>query len=205
MRHTMRALLSGMLAVCCCCQATAEEKESGFWIFGQKAEIKVAQPSDVTSSSVATDSATTAQAAPTPDSATTPNQERRWMLNSPLAKVSWPRVQMPKPKLPPSPFPSRSDIDKARNSWVEPSPDPAKPSPLQAMKQGASRVKLSTRNAWDKTVDVFKPGEPTQAESSRVARGNNRPFWKRMLFVEPIEPEGPQTVTEWMAQDRVDP
>jgi hypothetical protein len=138
---------------------------------------------------------------------TTPEAERRWMLESPLAKVSWPRIhlpEMPKPKMPPSPIPSRADIDRARNSWVEPSPDAARPSPLQALKEGASRVGQSTRNAWDKTVDALRPGEPSSAPSSRVAR-DERPIWQRMFFAEPAQPQGPQTVTEWMAQERLDP
>jgi hypothetical protein len=191
--------------------AQEQEKRSGLWIFGQKAEIKVATPADVSSSAVASDataSATTTTSAPqipAPPTPATPEEERRWMLNSPTAKMSWPRLQAPKLKMPPSPFPSREDLDRARNSWVEKSPDPAKPSPLQAMKDGAGRFKKSTREAWDKTVDALTPGESADAPSSRVARADKRPFWKRMFFVEPSQPQGPQTMSEWIAQDRVDP
>jgi hypothetical protein len=214
MRHSMRALLSGLVVCCCCCQAMAQEQEkrSGLWIFGQKAEIKVATPADVSSSAVSTDApastasaTTTAPQIPLPQTPATTEEERRWMLSSQNAKMSWPRLQAPKLKMPPSPFPSRSDLDRARNSWVEKSPDPAKPSPLQAMKDGAGRFKKSTREAWDKTVDALKPGEPTDAPSSRVASTDKRPFWKRMFFVEPSPPQGPQTMSEWIAQDRIDP
>jgi hypothetical protein len=191
--------------------AQEQEKKSGFWIFGQKAEIKVATPADVSSSAVATDTSAAATASTTaPQTAaaqtpTTPEEEQRWMLNSPTAKTSWPRLRAPKLTMPPSPLPSREEWAKARNSWVEKSPEPAKPSPLQAMKDGAGRFTKSTREAWDKTVDALKPGERAPSPTSRVARGNKRPFWKRVLFVEPTEPQGPQTMSEWIAQDRVDP
>jgi hypothetical protein len=208
----MRALFGIVVFGACCCQLKAAETDSRWWPFGQKkeAELQVSPPSVAATQSQAAPSQPMQQQSPGSEYATAgvPEPERRWMFESPLAKVSWPRIHMPemsKPKLPPSPFPSREDLDRARNSWVEKSPDPAKPSPLQAVKQGASRVAQSTRNAWGKTVDALTPGERERGPSSRIARRDDRPLWKRMFFVEPIEPQGPQTVTEWMAQERVDP
>jgi hypothetical protein len=136
--------------------------------------------------------------------------ERRWMFQSPLTRVSWPRIhmpEMPKPRLPrPNLWPEKTDVDEARNAWVHPGPEPSRPSPLQAAKQGAQRVGESTRSAWRKTVDALTPGDGSNPDSSRIARRDTRPpFWKRMFTVEDPEPQGPRTVTEWMAQDRLDP
>jgi hypothetical protein len=186
----------------------AAESGSKWWPFGQSSATGSAPtattPGAETLPSVATDQSTTvAQYPPAPEAET----DQHWMISSPFAKVSWPRLQMPKLHMPPSPFPAKSELDAAKNSWVEKSPDPAKPSPLEAVKDGARRVGQSTRDAWGKTVDVFTPGESrnTRDRSSRVAR-REPSAWKRMFGVgDQRKVEGPQTVTEWMAQDRIDP
>jgi hypothetical protein len=130
------------------------------------------------------------------------------MIESPLAKVSWPRLQFPevhKPQLP-ALWPHKSQVEAARNAWMGQDPAAAQPSPLRAVTDGARRVGESTRAAWDKTVDVLTPGEDPSRSSSRIARREPRPaWWKRMFSVEDSQPQGPQTVTEWMAQERLDP
>ena len=74
------------------------------------------------------------------------------------------------------------------------------------MSGGARHVGQRTRAAWGKTVDAITPGGSSDSTSSRVARREDRPpLWKRMFGSEEQQPEGPQTVTEWMAQERVDP
>jgi hypothetical protein len=83
--------------------------------------------------------------------------------------------------------------------------DPAKPSPLQAARNGARRVADGTRAAWHKTVDVLTPGESTAASSDLARSDAQLPFWKRMFAADEPEPQGPRTVAEWMAQDRLDP
>jgi hypothetical protein len=133
------------------------------------------------------------------------------MIESPLAKVSWPRVHMPevpKPHLPTSPWPKKSETSTARNTWVEPTPEPPKPSPLQTVKDGAHKVGQGTRAAWDKTVDFVTPGPPKQS-SARVARRNHQPtkpsMWKKMFGMnEPSKEDGSQTISQFIAQDRVD-
>jgi hypothetical protein len=75
------------------------------------------------------------------------------------------------------------------------------------MNDGAKRVGTSTKNAWHKTVDVLTPGESTTASASRsklAHRPVKPPFWKRMMG-QNDELQGPQTVPEWMAQQRVQP
>jgi hypothetical protein len=88
-----------------------------------------------------------------------------------------------------------------RNSWVEPETVTPTPSPVQRFGQ-------RTRAAWDKTVDALTPESrpQTSGPSSRVARRENRPMWKRMFGSnEPQTKEGSQTIGEFIAQDRVDP
>jgi hypothetical protein len=134
------------------------------------------------------------------------------MYESPTSKVSWPRIHMPefslpKPHLPrPQLWPSEPEVNEARNAWVQDNPNPNRPSPLQAVKQGAQRVGDSTRRAWHKTVDVLTPGDPPNSTSSRIARRDVKPpFWKRMFGADETQSQSPRTVTEWMAQERLDP
>jgi hypothetical protein len=141
---------------------------------------------------------------------TLPNDRKMGSSSSPI--ISWPRFHMPefslpKPRLPrPQLWPQRSQIDDARNAWVERSPDPSRPSPLQAAKEGVRRVGDSTRTAWRKTIDALTPGAATAPRSSRIARREPQPpLWKRMFAAHETQPQGPRTVTEWMAQDRLDP
>jgi hypothetical protein len=111
------------------------------------------------------------------------------------------KPQLPRPQL----WPRDEQVNEARNAWVQENPDPDRPSPLQAVKQGAQRVGDSTRRAWHKTVDVLTPGASSTPTSSRIARRQNKPpLWKRMFASEEPQ-EGPRTITEWMAQERLDP
>jgi len=133
--------------------------------------------------------------------------ERRWMFQSPLTRISWPRIHIPTmPRLPrPQLWPRKNEVDEARNAWVQTSPDPARPSPLQAVRQGAQRVGESTRSAWRKTVDVLTPGDASSADSSRMAQRETQPFWRRVFTVEEPAPKGPRTIPEWLAQERLEP
>jgi hypothetical protein len=79
---------------------------------------------------------------------------------------------------------------------------------MQSVSNGARRVGQSTRAAWDKTVDVLTPGLQSSASgaSSRVARRDRTPVWSRMFGSnEPSKKEGSQTMSEFIAQDRIDP
>jgi hypothetical protein len=148
---------------------------------------------------------------PTTGYTTEPLPEQHWMLNSPLARVSWPRIHMPevslpKPKIPrPQIWPRKSQVDDARNAWVQKSPDPARPTPLQAIQQGAQRVGDSTRTAWRKTVDVLTPGAASSAPDPRVTARDTKPtLWQRMRGAQPEKKQGSQTVTEMLSQERID-
>jgi hypothetical protein len=131
--------------------------------------------------------------------------EPHWMLSSPLAKVSWPRLHMPevpKPKMPAAPFSNNAMPTTNKNAWAVPNAQPPlKPSPMQRFGQ-------STRNAWHKTVDALTPGDDSKSggPSSRVARRDDRSVWQKMFGSdEPKKKEGSQTIGEFIAQDRIDP
>jgi hypothetical protein len=214
MRHTARVLLGLSFAVFLCPPAMAAE-QSGIrlWPFrGDRTDN-----SELTGNSLAPKAPTTAGS-----SGTMPSQppttrytdelpEQNWMLNSPLARVSWPRIHMPevslpKPKIPrPQIWPRKSQVNDARNAWVQKSPDPARPTPLQAMQQGAQRVGQSTRTALRKTVDVLTPGAASSAPDPRVAARDAKPtLWQRMRGTQPEKKQGSQTVTEMLSQERID-
>jgi hypothetical protein len=117
-----------------------------------------------------------------------------------MPELSMPRLS--RPQL----MPRTSQVDEARNAWVEQNPETLRPSPLQAAKNGARKVTDSSRTAWRKTVDVLTPGAPSPPVSARLAgQPVKPPFWKRMFAANEPQPQGPRTVTEWMAQDRLDP
>jgi hypothetical protein len=148
--------------------------------------------------------------APLPNSTTAPSSAPPTSELAPRTSffptVTWPEFQMPQlPKLQ-LPFWAREEtVDQTRNAWVEKSPNPSTPSPWQAMTDGAQRVSTSTKAAWRKTVDIFTPGDNSApAPSRRLARREEPSIWGRIFAGEP-EPEGPQTVTEWMGQERIKP
>ena len=208
MRHSLRALISGLLIGACFCNAATAESGSRWWPFGKR-DTEQAEPAASAADPGTKPPSSVEQPAAPPDSAEGEPDER-WMIDSPLAKVSWPRLhlpKMPKPNLPrPQLWPKKSDVETARNAWVEQNPEAVQPSPLQAVTDGARRAADSSRAAWDKTVDAFTPRPTADGASSRIARRDARPpWWKRMFGAEQWQPEGPQTVTEWMAQERLDP
>ena len=124
-------------------------------------------------------------------------------------KPTWPAIHLPEfstlrpPKMPQKNWGNDPEVEMSRNTWYE---EPAQPrrSPWQAVKDGAQHVGQGTRNAWDKTVDALTPGDE---ETARVSQREEpkAPLWKRMIGIEEEKQQGPRTVTEWMAQERLDP
>jgi hypothetical protein len=135
-------------------------------------------------------------------------KKERWMLSSPKGKVSWPHLNKDLSKGGPLFSTKKKEEDPTRNSWVEKTPAPPKPSPMKPVTDGAHKFSTSTKSAWHKTVDALTPGEPTpqpKASSPRIAKREVQPpSWKRM-FGAKSELQQPQTVPEWMAQQRLDP
>jgi hypothetical protein len=118
-----------------------------------------------------------------------------------------PELSLPKPRMPQL-WPQNPEVDDTRNAWAGQSADPQQPSPLQAMRDGAKRVGNSTKSAWRKTVDTLTPGDGAANPSPPqvASRDVKPPFWKRMFAAEePPPPQGPRTVSEFFAQERLDP
>lgn len=219
MRHAARQLLGVCVVVGCCCHSVhAEEAKSSWWPFGGGDEPAAAEPSTtapvVPPPVVTTSPAQRATEEPLPDVG--PVKDRPWMIQSPFAKVSWPELRMPKlafskPDLPErAAFPDHSKAEAAKNSWMEQPPEAARPSPLQVVKNGAHTLSESTKTAWRKTVDAVTPGDQSAGKTPnnpRMAHRDlavERSFWDRMTGNEEPKQEGPRTITEWMAQDRVE-
>jgi hypothetical protein len=118
--------------------------------------------------------------------------DKGWFLQSPLANVGWPKIEMPKLQL----FPSLSDGEGG------PTLRERITAPFARLNAGRQRLVDGTRETWARTVDAIRFGDDDQ----RVAQRSAEPgFFSRLFSLEPEEPEGPRTVTEWMAQDRIDP
>ena len=209
MRHRLNSVIGVLLIGSCLCEAATAQSGSRWWPFGRSAAEDSLPPADAAVAPTSTPGQAGEQA---PPSQYTPADEtvQKWMIDSPLAKVSWPRFhlpEVPKPHLPGAQlWPKKSTADADHNAWLEPDPGSKQSSPMQAMAGGARRVADGSRAAWEKTVDALTPGDSSSRTSSRVARRDTRPsWWKRMFAVEDRQPQGPQTVTEWMAQERLDP
>jgi hypothetical protein len=192
----MRALISIVLVGWICCPETAAESERKWWQFGQGREADVTVPPQAALAPAPSAPAQVPQQPTLPDDSGVEAPEPHWMISSPFAKVSWPRIHMPE-----SPWARKTETNPNRNAWAEPGPDPLKPSPMRRFGQ-------STRAAWNKTVDAVTPGDQSKSNgpSSRLARRDDRSVWKRMFGSnEPPKKEGSQTIGEFIAQDRIDP
>ena len=79
--------------------------------------------------------------------------------------------------------------------------------PLAPVKTSAKKVGEGTKKAWEGTKEIFTFGGAKSAKPAAGAAAPKEPsVWKRMFGGEvKKEPEGPQTVAEWMAQPRLDP
>lgn len=107
-----------------------------------------------------------------------------------MPRVSMPKVTMPKITMPK--WPTGQD-GKAI-------------SPFAPLTAGFSKVSLGAKKAWEGTMEMFTFGSGNNVSQPRP-RATSQPkpsFWQRMFSSAP-EPDGPQTVSEWMSQQRLDP
>lgn len=89
---------------------------------------------------------------------------------------------------------------------MEKQAEPESASPWQVVTEGTHRLGESTRNAWHKTVDALTPSSMKANAPPAPRTARREPLWRRALGLgEEEKPEGPQTVTEWMAQERLNP
>lgn len=216
MRFTVRALVAGILMVCCR-GVVAAETGSSWWPFGRHADATVAQPHSVGQASLP--SATTAlpeattppagagpvahevQLPATPATPSDANSDSHWMVNTPKKKISWPKLHMPEmPKSLSSKSAAAEKPEASKNKWAEKTPTPPKTSPMESVK-----------SAWHKTVAAVTPA-PSAKQTTKPApppqvasRATSPPFWKKMFGAKEPEMQQPQTVPQWMAQKRLDP
>lgn len=219
MRHSLRVLLS--VSIIAAGQAArGEESRWKWWPFSSGVEDTVPAPSSSTAaaagpqhlaehtpaaSPTTNERVASAAEAPLADyPVTSAPSDSPPLADTPFPKFTWPKppVTIPRPQLPQL-WPNRHQVDDTRNAWVGKSIEPERPSPLQAVRNGAHRVAASTRSAWHKTVDTLTPGSRTQHHTGpRIAqRDVPPPFWKRMFTAEPERQDNP-TISGFVGQPR---
>lgn len=115
------------------------------------------------------------------------------MVDSPLFDIGWPKIELPKINWKPS--------------WGNQQPGDAvakKDNPVSgALDKVANATKGAAdgvRNVWGSAIDKLTPGG-TAKRNHQMASKEEPGFWARMFGPQP-EPQGSQTVTEFLAQDR---
>ena len=101
----------------------------------------------------------------------------------PLPKITMPKITMPKVSMP------------SMDAVTAP------------MKSGFNKVTTGTKKAWEGTKEIFTFGGQEDSDASSKYRSGtpeNQSFWQR-LTAQPPEPQGPQTVGEFMRQPRLQP
>ncbi len=210
MRYTTRAMLGVLLIFVTGATGLAEETKSSWWRFGKSETAP--EPADAfTPAPTLVPSTSTAAA----DSA--PASEASWLAWPSLPKFGWqdfksdneiaetsasPVVSSPLATLrrgQRGPFGKPHHQSRPRNTWAQ---QPASATSEIAGNSPWKSMTESTRNAWHKTVDFVTPGD--SSDEPVVRREPVDSWWSRMWGSEQKQ-EGPQTVTEWMAQDRLDP
>ena len=204
MRRSTHALLGVLLAVANCGYGFAEQSPSWWWPFGKGEE-----DSQSTSAPAAR---TTPVARPAPTTVETDSDEAWWPS---MPKFQWPDFESPSgPHSAPRANRARSSSYgrpaemRKRNAWAEPQASRTEQSPAgspwESVTNGTQKLGESTRNAWHRTVDVLVPGDPADAAAA-APREPRVSWWSRLWGAEEPRSDGPRTVTEWMAQERLDP
>ncbi len=109
--------------------------------------------------------------------------------------IAMPKITMPKVSMPKIAFPKWPTDDQGKAL-----------SPLAPISAGAEKISSGTKQAWAGTKELFSFGSKKDDTQTSIASAQQtKPsFWQRMLAPAP-EPDGPQTVGEWMSQPRLDP
>ena len=112
--------------------------------------------------------------------------------------VSWQSVSLPKVKMPKFSVPKISMPKWPTNA------DGSAVSPFAPITAGASKVSAGTKKAWQGAKEMFSfgSGEKTPRSIASANSSAEPSFWQRMAGKQP-EPQGPQTVAEFMSQPRV--
>lgn len=114
------------------------------------------------------------------------------MVDSPWFDVSWPKIEMPKLSW----KPWGGDAKPAGASGDNPIADT-----LDKVSIASGRAARSVREGWGSMVSRLPFGPGSAPPGSRTASNDGPGFWSRLFA--PEEPQGSQTVTEFLAQERV--
>ena len=117
------------------------------------------------------------------------SEEPTWMLGSRLARYIRPQAASA-----PSPHFDERGYVLGQNH----------PSALQYVANTPRRMAGRVRSLWNRSLDLLKFGDEGTRSSSRRSRPR-RPILGRLFGGDDDVPEGPQTITEWMEQDRLEP
>lgn len=123
-------------------------------------------------------------AAATSDAAaSTSGESKGWLMNSPLVNIGWPEIKMPKIQWNPM----------ATGGAEGPGFIATQTGKIRTM---ASNAASKTRASWNNTVDKLRWNKPAKSG------GTKQPGFFARLMTPPAEPQGAETVTEFLAQDR---
>ena len=211
MRYTTRAMFGMLLATVMGTACIAEEAKAPWWHFGIGKTAPAAPPS-MTAAPTLTPSQTLTPPSTSSAAAAPAVEDKSWLKWPSLPKPSMPKTKWSEttvtevsPSVAQQPQPRRDHFGKPtrrtkpRNTWAQP---PAE-APAAAPGSGTwSKVSDGTRKAWHRTVELVTPGKPTETS---VANNEPHDSWWHRMWSSNEKQEGPQTVTEWMAQDRLDP
>jgi len=117
-----------------------------------------------------------------------------------ILPAAWSSLQIPKVELPKMSLPEMPSL------WTSDEENPSsKPSIFAPLASGTRKLSEGSKKTWAETKHWFASrGQDLQTSNSTQASSRQEPsFWKRM-FAPKKEPVGPQTVGEWMSQERID-
>jgi hypothetical protein len=216
MRYSTRPVLGMMLAVVLTTNGFGEETKARWWHFGRDKDVPSA-PLAGTPAPTLSPAQTLTPSTP----AITPVEDESWFHWPSMPKMTWLEPSTDgevvatdtttsttpvtadsatQPRANRTHFGNSASRPRPRNTWVQ---QPASTETPAADTSTWQSMTAGTRSAWHKTVDFVTPGD-SSADAPVVATETKPSWWHRMWTTEE-EDEGPQTVAEFMAQDRLDP
>jgi hypothetical protein len=219
MRCTIRPILGMLLAAAMGSGGFCQETKAPWWHFGRDKEVASAPAAVTPAPSVTPSLGVTPSPTFTPSPTITPEvapvEDESWVKWPKMPKMTWlePKeetiVTDPFASTPPAttqPRQSRSQYGnqlhrtRPKNTWAQ---QPASSTTIDNNPSAWKSMTNGTKSAWHKTVDWVTPCD--SASEAPVVADDTLPSWWASMWGAEDESQGPQTVTEWMAQDRIDP
>lgn len=212
MRCTLRPILGMLMVATLGSGGIGQETKAPWWHFGRDKELSNAPLAETQSAGVT--QAPTMTPAPPMSPEVTPVEDESWLHWPKMPKVTW--FETSEETIVTDPFASPPETKQSRssqthygkvphrtrprNTWAQ---QPASSTTLEEKPSAWQSMTDGTKSAWHKTVDWVTPGD--SATEAPVVAAETRPSWWARMWGAEEESQGPQTVTEWMAQDRIDP